>query len=222
MQVNIIEEAGYSTALYGFSLSYKDRAIPRDEWWCSNIKEEDLSPGGCKLAPCDYCSIFKREEQTQKTATANAGRGMGHDKWLRQVIVFLDVEAPRYWWSEMDTYKVGTVAQSESTMHTILKRDITANDFEGEISYFDFKEFNLFRKSENCDIQSLKQELPESYLQRRVVSLNYAVLRCIIDQRKNHALPEWWTFIKNIYSQCQHIELLPNYEEVLNVRKRQD
>lgn len=197
MQVNIIEEAGYNTALYGFSLSYKDRAIPREEWWCLEECDND----------CDNCNLYARMKQTERTATANAGRGMGHDKWLRQVSLWLDVEAPRYWWSEMDTYKVGTVAQSESTMHTILKRDLVGNDFQNSVSQDYLDEINSVRLNKN--IVEIKGDLKESYLQRRVVSLNYAVLRCIVDQRSNHKLPEWKQFIDSIYSQCSHPELLP-------------
>lgn len=201
MQINIIEEAGYNTALYGFSLSYKDRAIPREEWWIFD---------GVPV----FGYLVSRERQIQKTATANAGRGSGHDKWLRQVMVWVDVEAPRYWWSEFDTYKVGTVAQSESTMHTLMKRDVNQSDFDAPIGALDGgflqsinMELQYARKINN--IQWAKQVLPESYKQRRVVSLNYAVLRCIIEQRKNHKLPEWKQFIDAIYEQCEHSELLP-------------
>lgn len=206
MQVKIIEEAGYNTALYGFSLSYKDRAIKREDWWPVEFTGE---PYEWNSHTNEVNSKVKRYKQTAKTATANAGRGNGHDKFLRQIMLWVEVEAPRYWWSEFDTYKVGTVAQSESTMHTLMKRDIKKSDFEGDITYFDIESFNLARISNNIDIQSLKQELPEAYLQRRMVTLNYAVLRCITEQRKNHKLPEWSTFINSIYEQVEHPELLP-------------
>ena len=191
MQVTIIEEAGYNTALYGFSLSYKDRATPRVRWWTHD-----------------------RALGVANTAIANAGIGKGHDKFLRQVMVWVDVEAPRYWWSEFDTYKVGVVAQSESTMHTIMKRPLDTDDFERLMSDTMLKEVNLrmAEAKEENDIGWAKAYLPESYLQRRVVSLNYAVLRCIIDQRANHKLPEWSTFIAAIYAQCEHPELLPKNE----------
>jgi hypothetical protein len=206
MQVNIIEEAGYNSALYGFSLSYKDRAIPREEWWYT---DDDSDFNQYTYDAGD--PICHRMKQTQKTATANAGRGMGHDKWLRQVVVFLDIEAPRYWWSEMDTYKVSTVAQSESTMHTLMKRNATHEDFDGTISSRVLQDLNDC-VSERQSIHIIKGHLPESYLQRRVVSLNYAVLRCIIEQRGKHKLPEWHTLIDALYAQCQHPELLPKRE----------
>jgi hypothetical protein len=217
MQVNIIEEAGYSTALYGFSLSYKDRAIPREGWWCFKWDGADYC-AGCKED--NDCLFDQGATRVSKTATANAGRGMGHDKWLRHVQVWVDIEAPRYWWSEFDTYKVGTVTQSESTMHTLMKRKMELSDLEpftyagaGLYQEAQVENFNSFNTSDIGSIQELKALLPESYLQRRVVSLNYAVLRCIIDQRKGHRLPEWHTFIDTIYSQCQHPELLPSRGE---------
>jgi hypothetical protein len=188
MRIKVLEEAGYDSALYGFSLSYKDRAIDREDWWTAD-----------------------RKAQAMRTATANAGRGLGHDKWLRQVTIYLEVNAPRYWWSEFDTYKVGTVAQSTSTMHTLLKRKVTANDFQGGLSNAMLDEVNreLDYANDKPDIQHAKRYLPEGYLQRRVVSLNYAVLRCIIEQRQGHRLPEWAIFIKEVCKQVEHPELLP-------------
>ena len=151
--------------------------------------------------------------QTQKTATANAGRGKGHDKFLCQIILWVEINAPRYWWSEFDTYKVGTVAQSESTMHVLTRRDMDVYDLEQgceqDIQQEEVSLFNKARSRYANSIAELKKYVPESYLQRRVVTMNYAVLRCIIEQRKNHKLPEWKMFIDEIYNQAQHPELLP-------------
>lgn len=189
MEVVVLGEYGHEFAAMGMSLSFKDRAIPMGEWWTK-----------------------ERYEKISKTLEFNAGRGMGHDKFLRQLTVYLLVEAPRYFWSEFDTYKVGTVAQSESTMHTLNRRDMNYDDLE---SYDEWDmqivdRFNSFRiNNPLCSIEKLKGKVPESYLQRRVVSLNYAVLRCIIEQRKNHKLPEWKVLIDALYNQCQHPELLP-------------
>lgn len=219
MEVIKLEEHGYNSALYGFSLSYKDRAIPRDEWWCLPEEKQCINGRACDRER--GCDLHDREVQIAKTATANAGRGKGHDKWLRQVQVWLDIEAPRYWWSEFDTYKIGTVAQSESTMHTLSRRDMRYDDCADADAYTNYivDNFNL-RKSRLTSVQVLKRLLPEAYLQRRVVSLNYAVLRCIIEQRKNHSLPEWWIFIDSIYQQCEHKELLPDYDGVRNAKER--
>lgn len=206
MEVKIRSEAFYDLALYGFSLSYKDRAIKPEDWW--DFREL------CNTSMDDLASwdVLNRVGRTAKTATANAGRGKGHDKFLRQIQVAIDIEAPRYWWSEFDTYKVGTVAQSESTMHTLGKRDICYSDLEPACgnNCFSVKLFNQQKNTKEYgnDIHWLKGNLPESYLQRRLVTTNYAVLRCIIDQRNPHKLPEWHTFIDAIYAQVEHPELL--------------
>jgi len=210
MEVRILNEAGYNTALYGFSLSYKDSAISRDDWWyCDddyiNFTEYTIDEND---------PISKRMRQIQKTATANAGRGQGHDKFLRQIILWAEINAPRYWWSEFDTYKVGTVAQSESTMHTLMKKQLTSDDFRGGLSDAFLEEVNkeMGYARDSNDLVWAKGHLPESYLQRRVVSMNYAVLRCIIGQRAGHKLPEWKMFIDEIYNQARHPELLPKVE----------
>lgn len=213
MKVIKLEEHGYNSALYGFSLSYKDRAISREEWWpiCC---EDTTCNFYCKKGKCSDRSLDRRA-RIESAAIANAGRGHGHDKWLRQVVLWLDIEAPRYWWSEFDTYKVGTVAQSESTMHTLSRRPMTLDD----CVYTDLTrsvvqdQVNVFNSIvSKGTVQEIKQCVPEAYLQRRVVTLNYAVFQCIINQRKNHRLPEWHTFIDAIYSQVAHPELLPERE----------
>lgn len=224
MDVNIIEEHGYSTALYGFSLSYKDRAVKPNDWWnleCPTCIDLEIDFGSGH--PGDICvecrssgikattSNKERADRIAKTAQANAKRGKGHNKFLRQVILWVDIEAPRYFWSEFDTYKVGTVAQSESTMHTLSRRDVTVDDFQETVDGYHPSKDDLLWINDCVDsgrIQRMKGVLPESYLQRRLVTMNYAVLRTIIEQRKNHRLPEWATFIESVMGQVEHPEYL--------------
>ena len=190
MQVNILNEHGLEEAALGMSLSFKDRAIEVTDWW-----------------------THERTGKIRGIMEVNAGRGMGHDKFLRQITVYLMVNAPRYFWSEFDTYKVGVTTQSESTMHTLMRRDMVTEDLEGDQEWAKEELVGIFNEvknsTDNLTIQILKQFVPESYLQRRVISLNYAVLRCIIDQRSKHKLPEWAFFIDAIYNQCSYPELLP-------------
>lgn len=196
MEITIREEAGYDLALYGMSLSFKDRAIKPEDWWMLDHTYNDEKND--------------RYNRIKKTATVNAGRGKGHDKFLRQICLWIDIEAPRYWWSEFDTYKVGTVAQSESTMHTLDKRPMTYTDISDDTYYKAVDTFNECRDDkDNEGIQELKANVPEGYLQRRMVTLNYGVLHTIINQRYNHRLPEWIEFIKALYDQVDHPELLP-------------
>lgn len=167
MDVRLLNESGLEEALYGLSLSFKDRDIARGEWWSE-----------------------ERKDKTLDVARRLAFRQGGHNKFLESLQVWLDVEAPRYWWSEMDTYRVGTTKQSESTMHTLKKRPLKASDFyRGRITESMLEYLNSLRQVHPVDV--LKSYLPESYLQRRVVCTNYKVLQNIHYQRHNHRLPEW-------------------------------
>lgn len=145
------------------------------------------------------------------------------------ITVYLDITAPLYWWKEFDTYKVGTVANSCSTMHKIAEKEFTMEDFSCEHLISDeaipgrvysakgmmeatVNNLNMFRKLylETQDKKywwQLIQLLPSSYNQRRTIMLNYEVLANIYKSRRNHKLDEWHTL-------CDWIELLP-YSELI-------
>jgi hypothetical protein len=160
--------------------------------------------------------------------------GSDHSKFMRMITVTADITAPLYWWKEFDTYKVGTVRNSCSTMHTIHKRDFEINDFSQEwledmdsidISYSDNIKYMvnadyLFQRTIdaiNCLRENyistkdkkywyqMIQLLPSSYNQRATVQMNYAVLRNMYHARKNHKLDEWHTF-------CDWVQTLPESE----------
>lgn len=187
MRVRLMKEFGYEEALFGIGLSYgkvSGYATPEE------AQQHDAWSRLCELAP------------------KLASRGGGHDKFLRQIGVVLDITAPLYWWKQMDTYKVSTVAQSESTMHTLLKNPITNDCFEfGCVPdfYIDFLED--LRKHK--DFSTLNACLPQSWLQRRIWTGNYAVLKNIVSQRENHKLPEWKFFFDALLPTLGHPELLP-------------
>ena len=145
--------------------------------------------------------------------------GSDHSKFMRMINVTMDVTAPLYWWKEYDTYKVGTVANSCSTMHTIHKKEFELADFshehlvgsaEGALSIvIDTLNMyrNLFLTTSNSEEKKeywwqLIQLLPTSFNQKRTIQLNYQVLRNIYHARKNHKLGEWRYF-------CTMIEKLP-------------
>lgn len=162
--------------------------------------------------------------------------GIDHRKFMRMITVYLDITAPLYWWKEFDTYKVGTVANSCSTMHKIADKEFEEGDFSVE-HLFDAEsegiEFPIIYGEEHSPIWSLHmtvmmlnfyrekylktkdkkywwqliQLLPTSYNQRRTVMLNYEVLANIYKSRRNHKLDEWHTF-------CDWIESLP-YSELI-------
>ena len=154
--------------------------------------------------------------------------GTDHRKFMRMITVYVDITAPLYWWKEFDTYKVGTVANSCSTMHKIHAKEFTLEDFSCE-HLFDTpeSEFNdsMDVLKEVIDILNLYRDhfvknphrkdywwqliqlLPSSYNQRRTVMLNYEVLANIYKSRRNHKLDEWHVF-------CEWIENLP-YAELI-------
>ena len=140
-----------------------------------------------------------------KIAKRLCDKDNGHNKFLESIIVHLDIKAPRYMWQQIDTYRVGTTKQSESTMHTIMKRKLRLEDFQGVDEgiveclnqAIDIGEFNY-----------IKNNLPESFLQKRIVCTNYRVLRNIIKQRQNHKLQLWKDFCNEIKEQVAYPELL--------------
>lgn len=188
MRVWLMKEFGYEEALFGIGLSYgkvSGYATPED------AQQHDEWSRLCELAP----------------TLALYGAG-GHDKFLRQIGVVLDITAPLYWWKQMDTYKVGTVAQAESTMHTLLKKPITKDCFEsGQVPDFYINFLEGVRQ--DGDFGKLNACLPQSWLQRRIWTGNYAVLKNIILQRENHKLPEWKFFFDALFPALGHPELLP-------------
>lgn len=136
--------------------------------------------------------------------------GDSHAKVMRMVMVWLRIDAPRFWWSEFDTYKIGTVAMSESTMHTLAKGKLSPVDFEGEdVDPEYLSKINAKIKSK-ASIESIKKMLPESFLQCRIVMTDYQTLRHIYFDRRNHRLPQWKVFI-------QAVESVPYFAELVSV-----
>ena len=145
--------------------------------------------------------------------------GTDHRKFMRMITVYLDITAPLYWWKEFDTYKVGTVANSCSTMHKIHAKEFTLEDFSCEKLYDPLGDLrpivdrlNVYRErylktKDNNDWWQMIQLLPTSYNQKRTVMLNYEVLANIYKSRRNHKLDEWHTF-------CDWISELP-YSELI-------
>ena len=154
--------------------------------------------------------------------------GTDHRKFMRMIIVYLDITAPLYYWKEFDTYKVGTVANSCSTMHKIADKEFTLEDFSCEHlenSWLaNLKEtirlLNEARDAYNwCNTDAKKdwwwqmiQLLPSSYNQKRTLMLNYEVLANMYKSRRNHKLDEWHTL-------CDWIEGLP-YSELITGEKK--
>ena len=152
--------------------------------------------------------------------------GSDHRKFLRQVFVSVDITAPLYWWKEFDTYKVGTVANSTSTMHKIHAKEFSREDFshdrldEGGLNLLDAiidyleceRQKFLANKEDRQSWHNMIQMLPSSYNQMRTVTLNYENLINIYYARRTHKLAEWHTL-------CDWIESLPCAAEWICVRE---
>lgn len=139
----------------------------------------------------------------------------GHNKFLESIQVWIEITASRYWWAEADTYRVGTTKQSESTIHTIAKKPLAKEDFEHPVPQETINYINNLIHQYNTDkdhrkkwFNLIKANLPEGYLQKRMVCTNYKVLSNMIAQRKNHVLDEWHIFIEEVLAQLEHPELL--------------
>lgn len=195
---------------------------------------------GCEnCANQEYCThAFNRSWQLGKAdhdlMMRLAAGGPTHAKYRRMIMVYVDITAPLYWWKEFDTYKVGTVANSCSTMHKIAAKEFTLEDFSHEHLFISRNVPNQFRTTSKDwllkTIQILNdwrklylktkdkrywwqmiQLLPSSYNQKRTVMLNYEVLAGIYPMRKNHKLDEWVEF-------CKWIETLPYSEIIIGER----
>jgi hypothetical protein len=185
---------------------------------------------GCELRDDRYCRVDKYVlgKADLDLMKRLVGSGTDHSKFMRMITVTVDLTAPLYWWKEFDTYKVGTVANSCSTMHKIQAKQFTLDDFSHEHlqDELDFertfktylltvidglneaREMYLETKDKFYWWQMI-QLLPSSYNQKRTVQLNYAVLKNVYHARKSHKLDEWHTF-------CDWVEHLP-YSELITM-----
>lgn len=154
-----------------------------------------------------------------------ARSGSDHRKFLRQIFVSVDITAPLYWWKEFDTYKVGTVANSTSTMHKIHARPFTREDFSCDrmtddalacldqtIAFLEKRRLAYVETKERALWDDMIQLLPSSYNQMRTCTMNYENLISMYYARRNHKLPEWHTF-------CDWVLSLPYAESFIKVKE---
>ena len=142
----------------------------------------------------------EEQERIKKVACKLATKGGSEGKWMRSCYYTWSIRAPRYWWQEMDTYHVGTVTQSESTMRILaMGRSFQPSDFEGDVDPWTMQKLNILldclrtHPKDTHYLLELKQRLPESFLQRRVWSCSLAVMQNVYRQRRKHRLPLWHT-----------------------------
>lgn len=202
---------------YGWRAAIRGMRNPKNSWEKSDSQfdrevknyfdEDDV--------PCIDISQFLIGPNDLELMVKLCNAGTDHGKFMRMITVTADITAPLYWWKEYDTYKVGTVANSCSTMHKIADKEFTLDDFSHEQMHDAFradlqrlvKLLNIARNKflETGDKRfwwDMIQLLPSSYNQRRTVQFNYAVLRNMYHARKGHKLDEWRDF-------CAWMETLP-------------
>ena len=145
----------------------------------------------------------------------------GHNKFLESMVVYLEINAPRYWWQEFDTYRIGVTKQSESTMHTLTKDDLLDPlAFEPSVMKHHIDQLmdlvKLYRLAvavgtkEESDgyFLLIKANLPEGFMQKRLVCTNYKTLRNISMQRRRHRLPHWQEFCRVLDESLSHPQFL--------------
>lgn len=230
------------TEAMGWEAAIRGMRNPMNSWEKSDSGWKYVTPA--QRDECILASIFNGSEFWIGPNDADLMKclrnaGTDHRKFMRMITVYVDITAPLYWWKEFDTYKVGTVANSCSTMHKIADKKFTLEDFSTEHLYSDeldfFKELvdrlngvrELYLESKKKeDWWQMIQLLPSSYNQKRTVMMNYEVLANIYKSRKNHKLDEWaehdpmvigmdtdegsWSFM----SFCDWIKTLP-YSELI-------
>lgn len=205
-----------NTEVWGFKHALRGMRNPLESW----SKSDTFINGNCGTdCSCENCSQTEGIEigerdlfLMQKLIKA----GSEHRKFLRQIFVSVDITAPLYWWKEFDTYKIGTVSNSTSTMHKLASTPITMDCFENGEMIYSFTiaelEMNRLKYLETKDKNEWKRlivNLPESWLQKRTITMNYENILNMYRQRKNHKLTEWSK------SFCDWVKTLPYAEELI-------
>ena len=207
-----------NTSVYGFKEALRAMRNPLNSWHLSDSTNND---GRFVPGPKDL-DLARRLAQA----------GDDHGKLTRMIVVYADITAPMYWWKEADTYKVGTVRNSCSTMHTLLKKPFAVDDFSRDASPGEFVYANprfvnlvdelnaqrdLYMRAPQTELKeqiwrNIVQMLPSSYNQKATWMGNYQTLHHMYEARKTHKLSEWHTF-------CKWVEKLPYYEKLYGDEK---
>lgn len=228
------------TNVVGFEDAIRGMRNPKNSW---NRSDSGICKGGDNGIGCDNCAdcgcdheydnLWKLGKNDHHLMESLAAGGPVHAKYRRMIVVYVDVTAPLYWWKEYDTYKVGTVANSCSTMHKLTYKKFEPEDFSHDyLIQPNSKAYELFLQTIDVlnyyrDLylaatdeeykktmwQQMIQLLPSSYNQKRTLMLNYEVLANIYYWRHNHKLDEWHTF-------CDWIRILP-YADLI-IREKGD
>ena len=225
----------------GWEFAIRGMRNPMNSWDKSDSRWLYTAPAGYTAIPNANEVYYCIGPHDRNLMLRLCSAGTDHRKFMRMIIVYMDITAPLYWWKEFDTYKVGTVANSCSTMHKIAEKEFTMEDFSCEhliddaiyehdgldlgearifpvsILKYTIHALNVCRNKflETKDKKywwQMIQLLPSSYNQKRTVMLNYEVLANIYKSRKNHKLDEWKEF-------CEQCKKLPFSELITGEEK---
>lgn len=201
---------------WGFEAAIRGMRNPLNSW------DKSDSDYGCEIDLCDKCiNSYNNCEAAYKYYVIGDADvalmqklfkgGSEHRKYLRQIFVSMDIVAPLYWWKEYDTYKVGTVANSCSTMHKIHAKEFTLDDFsvehldgwslehfKGTLDLLNKYRYDFIETKDKDYWWQMIQLLPSSYNQRRTITMNYENVVNMIHQRENHKLDEWRSFVEEL------------------------
>lgn len=232
-----------NTSVWGFFNAIKGMRNPKNSWHNMDSFTYDITMNSLnnnddtQYIPYYYHSTindlsehFILGENDKKLAQRLILSGTEHRKFLRQIFISVDITAPIYWWKEFDTYKIGTTANSTSTMHKLIDSDLTLNNFEHDnFAKYSVDELEVLTKyinwldklkieaKENKESwRKMVQWLPCSWLQKRTVTMNYEVVRSMYFHRRNHKLSEWsCDFV-------QWVQTLPYSQEFLMLEKKEN
>ena len=219
------------TYVDGWEATIRGMRNPMNSW---DKSDSGFGCGNDKEYFCENCS--SSFHCPSRTTTYNIGSndlklmrtlckaGSDHRKFMRMINVSVDIMAPLFWWKEFDTYKVGTVANSCSTMHKIHAKEFTLDDFSHEhlsddsirllkdiVFVLNFHREKYLETKDKKYWWQMSQLLPSSYNQKRTVQFNYEVLYNIYNARCTHKLDEWKDF-------CNWIEELPYFNEITQIK----
>lgn len=231
IKIEHVETLGWEAAIRGMRNPMNSWEKSDSEWCLIGTPGTNQAVANDKYLREKYCIGNNDLDLMKRLCNA----GTDHRKFMRMITVYMDITAPLYWWKEFDTYKVGTVANSCSTMHKIADKEFTLEDFSRDNLYAEddiegmyysttaeeeftstdvlkviVEALNNYRKmyiatKDKKDWWQMIQLLPSSYNQRRTVMVNYEVLANMYKSRRNHKLDEWVDF-------CAEIERLPHSE----------
>lgn len=228
MRVSNVDEHGWEHAVRGMRRSFNSQN-KSDSRYCYAMDCDECSYNDEECWGLGFTDEFIVGKKDMKLMTTLVSSGTSHRKFMRMVDIWFDIEAPLLWWKQFDTYKVGTVRLSDSTMHTIMKRDeFRLSDFEHADNDIAIKELegiifslnkflNWYKDEEDQEtktkiVDAVRRLLPDSFIQGSTEKISYETLWKMEHERRNHRLEEWRMFLDQIEEGIMYPELVKTEE----------